>query len=210
MYLFIWKLFITTLFYIYIYLFIWWHVILFIVVRNKFVLASSSEAEVIHDWKRVQMKMEVMMIVCRQHRWRDEIQETFFLVLFSWHLLLYNYFHNSSEGHMIGTSAKRTDWNVGGKLFEEVTLFSDCKHYCIISAWKTRHSRCHLYSFSPNSVKISGTTVISRYNRNKAVTKCWETLTEMFPQAVYSIVCLSNHKRYQLYKLRNKPWKDDS
>lgn len=35
---------------------------------------------------------------------------------------------------MIGTSAKRTDWNVGGKLFEEVTLFSDCKHYCIISA----------------------------------------------------------------------------
>lgn len=65
-------------------------------------------------------------------------------------------------------------------------------------AWN-RHGRCHFYSFSPNNVKISGNTVIWRYNRNKAVTKCWETLTEMFPQAVYSVVCLSNHKRYQLY-----------
>lgn len=64
---------------------------------------------------------------------------------------------------MIGTSAKGTDWIVGGKLFKKATLFSNCKQYCIISAYKTVKDSTFqkpLLQLFLNSVQMSGKTVI--------------------------------------------------
>lgn len=59
---------------------------------------------------------------------------------------------------------KRTDWNVIGRLFKETSLLSECKHYCIISAWKTlkrfNNPGAISAAFSPNIVERSGNSVI--------------------------------------------------
>lgn len=43
----------------------------------------------------------------------------------------------SLDGFKQKASAKRTDWIVCGKVFEETTLFSECKHCCIAPVWTT-------------------------------------------------------------------------
>lgn len=98
---------------------------LFIIIYNKVFLVSDADV------------LDVFFFIednCHVIRQRKRVSPT----LFS-HLLLYFFFRSlCNNSDLIQTSAKMTDWTVGGKLFKKATsLFSESKPCCTISPWKT-------------------------------------------------------------------------